>query len=270
MRKYLLIILASFFIIHYSLFVLPGFAQEFNFNRAYNDYLYSYNQYRTAHTDYVAAKQQYLTYKTLTAKTTAQEKTLKMLEGRDEAVRTYLTALRLKLGETAGVSTDEQNILYLKIDAEVSWYQNHKSTLPSAGSISDLIELSDQAQDHYKETEVLAYQILGTVLAGKENALRDEIQTQINSLEEKIGQIRQEGEIDTKTLERWLLEAQNRLTWSKEKQFAAQSLLAGLKPRERNKANVYNRAQSSLTESHQYLKEANSYLLEIIREVKGV
>ena len=269
MKRLPFIFLISLYAISYTLYASPSSAQEFNFNRAYNDYLYSYNQYRAAHTDYVAAKQQYLTYKTLTAKTTAQGKTLKMLEARDKAVRTYLTALRLKLGGTAGVSTDEQNILYLKIDAEVSWYQNHKSTLPGAGSIPDLIELSDQAQDHYKETEVLAYQTLGTILAGKENALRDEIQTQINSLEEKIAQIRQEGEIDTKTLERWLLEAQNRLTWSKEKQFAAQSLLAGLKPRERNKAKVYNRAQSSLAESHQYLKEANSYLLEIIREVKG-
>lgn len=267
--KRLLVVSASLFIIPYSLFISPGFAQEFNFTRAYNDYLYTYNQYRAAHTDYIAAKQQYLAYKTLTAKTTAQEKTLKMLEARDEAVRTYLTALRLKLAETAGVSPYEQNILFLKLDSEVSWYQNHKNTLPSAGSIPDLIKLSDETQNRYKETEVLAYQALGTILAGKENALRDKIQTQINLLEDKIAQIRQEGKVDTKILERWLLEAQNRLTWSKEKQFAAQSLLANLKPREQNKAKVYNQAQFNLTESHQYLKEANSYLLEIIREVKG-
>lgn len=267
MKRLPILLLISTLLLFYS-FTL-AFAQEFDFNRAYNDYIYTYNQYRAAYTTYVAAKQKYLTYKTLTTKTAAQEATLKMLEARDEAVRTYITALRLKLAETAGVSPEERDILYLKIDSEVSWYKVHKNTLPSAGSIPDLIELSDETQAQYRKTEVLAYQSLGTILAGKENALRDKIQTQTDSLEEKIIQIRQEGIIDTKIMERWLLEAQNRVTWSKQKQVTAQSILTELKAREPNKAKVFNEAQFNLIESHQYLKEANSYLLEIVREVKG-
>jgi hypothetical protein len=267
MMKRLSTILITFFLANLIFFIAPVIAQDFNFTQANNDYLYNYNLYRTAHTEYLTAKQQYLTYKTLTAKATAQEKTLKMLQTRDEALRTYLIALKQKLKETDGISLYEKNIIFLRLDSEVSWYQNHRNRLSGAGSLADLIEISNDAQEHYPETEILAYQTLGTVLAGKENALLEKIQTQIDQLEEKIAQVRQEGLIETSLLERWLLEARNRLTWSKEKQYAAQSLLANLKPREQNKAKVYDDAQSNFVESHQYLKEASSYLLEIIREV---
>jgi hypothetical protein len=267
--KRLPIISFFLFLIFYSLLITPALSQEYDFTRAYNDYLYNYNQYRAAHTEYAAAKQQYLAYKTLTSKTTALEKTKKMLETRDETTRTYLLALRLKLNETSGVSPYEQQIVKLRLNNEISWYESHRYTVTSAGTIPDLVDLSQEAQERYQETEVIAYQTLGTILAGKESFLRDQVQEQINTLEDKMAQIRQEGKIDTKTLERWLLEAQNRLTLSKEKQFAAQSLLAQLKVREQNKGRVYSEAQDNLTESHQYLKEANSYLLEIIRELKG-
>ena len=265
--KRLSAVLITLFIFHCTLSITPVFGQDFTSSRAHNDYLYNYNQYRTTHAEYVAAKQQYLTYKTLTAKTAAQEKTRTMLKARDEALRTYFIALRLKLRETAGISSYEKNIVFLRLNNDISWYEDHKARLSGAGSIPDLIEISSEAQERYKETEILAYQALATILAGKENDLRDKIQEQISQLEGKVGQIRQEGIINTKTFERWLLEAQNRLTWSKEKQYAAQSLLANLKPRERNKAKIYNNAQLSFSESHQYLKEATSYLFEIIREV---
>ena len=267
MLKRLPITLASLFIIHYSLFISLAFAQDFNFTQANNDYLYNYNLYRTAHTEYLTAKQQYLAYKTLTAKETAQEKTLKMFQARDQALRTYLIALRTKLKETAGVSVYEKNIVSLRLNNEITFYESNRSRLSSAGSIPDLVKISEEAQERYQETEIVAYQTLGTILAGKENTLLEKIQTQIDQLEEKIAQVRQEGMIETSLLERWLLEARNRLTWSKEKQYTAQSLLANLKTREQNKAKVYHDAQLNFIESHQYLKEASSYLLEIIREV---
>lgn len=254
-------------IFSWLLFSSTAFAQEFSFSQAYEDYLYNYNQYRAAHTQFVAAQQQYLTYKTLTAKAEALEKTKTMLTARDEALRTYLIALRLNLKETPGVSAYEKNIVSLRLNNEINWYETHQARLSAVGSISDSIQISDEAQDHHPETEVSAYQALGTIIAGEENSLRDKIQSQIDQLEIKIAQIRQEGKMETRLFERWLLEAQNRLTWSKEKQFSAQSLLAELKLRERNKGKVYSQAQQSFNESRQYLKEATSFLLEIIREV---
>jgi len=266
--KRLLIILTSLFIIHYSLFITQGIAQEFDFNRSYQDYLYTYGLYHTAHKDYISARSAYLTYKTLTAKTEAMSKTLKMLQLRDEVVRTYLTALRLKLAETTGISDYEQTVLYLKLDDEVSWYIIHRDELPSAGTLEDLVKSSNKAQGQYGLSEVLAYQTLGTILAGKETTLRERLKEEINKINDKIAEIRQRGDKETAMLERWILEAENKLTRSQEKQFEAQQKLAKLRSSERNKMKKHNQARSLFRESHQYLKEANSYLKEIIREVK--
>lgn len=248
--------------------ISPIFAQEFDFPRAYQDYLYTYNQYRPAHQNYIAARSAYLTYKTLTAKTEAMSKTLKMLQLRDEAIRTYLTALRLKLAETTGISNYEQTVLYLKLDSEVNWYFKHRDALPSAGTLEDLVKSSAEAEDQFKKTEVLAYQALGTILSGKEEALRDRIREEIRKINDKLAEIRQRGDKDTAVLERWTLEAENKLTRSQEKQYEAQQKLAKLKPTDRDKQKKYNEARSLFRESHQYLKEANSYLKELVREVK--
>ena len=268
--KRLPIIITLLFLLFWPLVI--AHAQEttpvFDFNRAYNDYVYIYSQYRQAHTEYVVAKQAYLKHKTLTSKTEAQNKTLKMLELRDDVIRTYLTALRMKMAETTGISNYEQNILYLKLDDEVTWYIDHRNALTSAGNLEDLVDSAKETQKKYEKTEILIYQTLGTILAGKEAGLREEINKQIGELKGKVAEIRQRGDKDTTILERWLLEAENRLTRSQEKQFASQQTLTKLNPYDRNKSNDYNKAQFSLEESHQYLKEANSYLKELIREVK--
>ena len=264
MRKILPALLLSFFV-----FSTPILGQEFNFQKAYEDYLFNYNQYRQSYSDFVAAKEAYLTYQTLTSKNTALEKTQKMLKNEDEVIRTYLTALRMKIAETAGITNDEQSILYLKLDNEVSWYGKHKDSLSSAATLEDLVSSSKKMSDQYKNTEVLTYQTLGTILSGKENDFRNQINTKIQDLKGKIGEIRQKGDKDTSLSERWLLEAENRLTRSQEKQFAAQQILAKIKSTNTDKNQSYNKAQFSLEESHQYLKEANSYLREVLREIKS-
>lgn len=256
---------------NYSLLITPAFGQEqvFDFARAYQDYTYTYDQYRIAQADYVAARQAYLNYKTLTSKTEALSQTLRLLKLRDEAIKTYLTALRMKLAETTGITNYEQNILYLKLDDHVSWYADHQQVLPSAGTLEDLVDSAEEAQSKYDETEVIIYQSLGTILAGKETSLRGEIYQTIADLKKKLVEIRQVGDKETAVSERWLLEAENRLTRSQEKQLAAQQLLTTLKAYKEDKKTVYNQAQYLLEESHQYLKEANFYLRELIREVKS-
>ena len=199
----------------------------------------------------------------------ALEKTRQMLKNQDEVVKTYLTALRLKLAETSGISDYEQNVLYLKLDSEVSWFAKHQEKVNSAGSLDDLVESASDGQKEYQETEILIYETLGAILASKETGLREEINQKIRELKDKVGEIRLKGDKNTALAERWLLEAENRLTRSQEKQFAAQQILSKIKASDSNKAEDYNQAQFAFEESHQYLKDANSYLKEVLREIKS-
>jgi len=269
MKKQLPILSLFLFFFFFILLANQVNAQNFNFQKAYDDYLHNYNQYRQANTEFISAKQAYLNYQTLNSKENALNKTSNLIRREDEVVKTYLTALRLKLGQISSISDYELNIIYLKIDNEVAWYQNHQNNLNSTGSLEDLVKSSQTMKQRYQETEVLAYQTLGSILAGKQAYYRIQIKQQIDSLKEKIGIIRQTGDKETQTAERWLLEAENRLTRSQEKEFEAQQILAKMKVSDINKIRDYNQAQYKIEESHQYLKEANHYLKEIIQEVKN-
>jgi len=241
----------------------------FDADKAFQDYLYNTNLYRESHSEYIVARESYLKYQTLTSKNAALEKTRTMLKNQDEVVKTYLTTLRLKLAEVSGITNYGQNVLYLRVDDEIPWFKKHQESLNSAGTLEDLISLGEDGKEQYQETEILAYQTLGAILTSKQSVLYEEIAQRIKELKEKIGEIRAKGDKNTSLAERWLLEAENRLTRSQEKQFNSQQLLAQMKTNDFNKNESYNKAQFAIEESHQYLKEANSYLKEVIRELKN-
>lgn len=266
--KRLLVFLFVFILLLFYSFTLAR-SQNFDFNTAYNNYLAIYNQYRSAHEEYVTASQAYLNYQTLTSKTEAFNKTLKMLELRDEVIKTYLTAIRLKLAETTKIANYDQNVLYLKLDSEIAWYAKHRDSLPSAGNLEDLISSSAEAQRKYQETEIFIYPVLGAILGGKETGLRNKINQNIEVIKTKLAEIKQKGDKNTTTAERWLLEAENRLTRSSQKQISAQKTLSQMRTYDSDKERTYSQAQSTLEESHQYLKEANSNLRELVTEVKN-
>jgi hypothetical protein len=260
------ILIPTLFFFFFSSLIL---AQEFNFDRAYADYLYNYNLYRESYDSYNTARETFLKYQTLTSKNEAIGKTKEMLQNQDEVIKTYLTALRIKLMENPGLSSDEQNILFGNLDNEIERFRQHQEETNKSNTLEDLTNLSEKSKEQYEKTEILIYETLGAIFAGKEIGLREEISQQIKSLKEKVGEIRLKGDKDTSLSERWLLEAENRLTQSQEKQFEGQQNLTKIKS-SLNKSRTYNEAQSSLEKSHQFLKEANSYLKEIIRELKDV
>lgn len=268
--KRLPFILVSFFLfisLHLCIFISPAHSQEFDFNQAFQDYLYTFSRYHTSHTEYVAARNAYQTYKTLTSKSEFLDKTIKMLQLRDDVIQTYVTALRLRLADATGISNYQQTVLYLKLDNEVAWYFNHREVFTAAGSLEDLSGLAKATNTQYPKTEALAYQTLGTILIGKEEALQKRFMEEVTKINDKIAEIRQRGDKETSTIERWMLEAENKLILSQDKQSQAGRTLTSLTDA-RGGQGVFNQVKFLLRESHQYKKEANFYLKEIIREVK--
>lgn len=262
-----IVILFFVFIFTLPLFHSPALTQEFVFNRAFNDYVYNYNLYRSTHLGYITAKSEYQSYNTLTSKTKALEATRKMLLQRAKAFETYLTSLRMKLKEETGVSTYKQSLYFLKLDDEVTWLKQHQSFLTTPSTIEDLIKESRKLENRYPSTSVINYQALGVVLEGKEIYLREEVEELIDLVEKKINEIKASGE-DTQIMERWLIEAKQKIVLSQQKQAEAETILSSMEPKDTGKAKDYDQARHLLTESNQYLKEAVSFLKEIIREVK--
>jgi hypothetical protein len=241
---------------------------ELDFSQAYQDYLFIYNHYLETHKEYVIAKNQYETYGTLTSKTVALEQTVKMLEARDEVVATFLTALRMKMSEETQIGSPRLSELYSQLDQESIWFREHSQTLTSAGAIPDLITLSNQAQNRYLKTEGLIYESLLEIFLYQENLVHQEVENQIEIIDDFISQVRENGDKDVSIIERWLLEAKNKKTRAEEKLKAAASYKTNLFPGLEVGQSIFNRTAQLLEESHQYLKEVNLNLVEIIKEIK--
>ena len=117
----------------FGLTSLSSFSQDFDFGKAYADYTFQLSQYQKAHSEYELAKAAYLQSGTLAAKSEAQVKTASMLVARDETVRTYIVAIRLRLGEVGGILSTEKDPLFSGLDSEAAWYESHRKEVSSAG-----------------------------------------------------------------------------------------------------------------------------------------
>ncbi len=243
-------------------------AQDFDYTRAYQDYTYNFDLYRKAHGEYDLKRSQYMQSKTLAAQEEAQQATAKMLQARDQATITYLTAIRLKLAETKGVDTTSRESHFALIDAEVAWYKSHRDTISSAASLEDLTKDSDLAAERYKSTELVIFKALTLISNGKVDNFQSLITDLIGKVEIKVSEIRAAGDKDTSDIERWILEVKNRVARSQDKEAESWAIINKLKPTDKQKITSYNTSESRFAESLQYLKEANSFAKQIITEIK--
>jgi len=242
-------------------------AQNFDFKKAFSDYLHNFNLYRDAHLGYVSAKSEYLAYETLASQTKALEKTRSMLEKRDNVLICYLTALRTKLAETTRITNYEQNMKYIFLDNQISFLKVNKENLSSPGSLEDLLKVSAEVEEKYKEIELLSFQTLGIISSSQVEKLHKETERQTQKIEEKINQMRNEGE-KTATLERWLLEVKEKNALSAQKYQEAKNILTAMSTKDQNKKQKWLVSLGKFEEAVQYLKESTSYLKEIVREIK--
>lgn len=268
------ILLTSFIV---SLIYAPTIssqASDRSFNQAYKEYSVAAEEYRRTHEDYVLARSQYLKFKTLTSKNNAKEVTLKMLESRDEVAKTYLISLKERIKETKGISKGTSEGLIFRIDEELTWFADHKDKLPSAGSLEDLVSDSEEASERYASVTPLIYESLTAISSGRVSHFRERLNNIFSGTRDKVNEIKEEERTDYKfssrkiqIIDRWIFETENRIARSEEKQAEAETLKAGFGDERKQYASVYNNTLLLLGESQQYLKEASSFVKEIVREI---
>ncbi len=247
--------------------------EVFDFNKAYKDYVFVTDQYNVAHSTYVLARSQYFQAKTLASQAKAQDATAKMLIARDDVMKAYLVALRLRLSETDGVSDTTKQGLFTRIDTDVAFWKTHHDRIDSAASLQDLTSDSNSAKLHFPITETLSYEVLSTIPQGKEFVLRNQLADLLSQTKTKISKIRANGDLDTSESERWVLQTDQKLTRSQDKEIAAQDLISKLTSTDPTNTNqkksvIYGQVTQTLVDSLQYLKEASSYLKEVLKRIK--
>lgn len=248
-------------------------AQGTDYETAYNDYIFTKQNYDTAHSDYLLARAQYQQAQTLASQTKAYNATVKMLQERDKVVITYLTAVRARLAESVGISEGEKTGLQTRIDSEVVWFQTHHDQISSAGDLEDLVESSNEALEHFAFTNQVVHEVLAKIAVGRLESNRGQTLSVLNLIKQKVDKIRQEGELDTSTEEKWIFETENKLTRSLEKSTEAQSYISSIQTldptdKKSNPPALYDKVIESVRQSHQFLLESSNFMKEIVRQIK--
>lgn len=233
-------------------------AQDFNYQRAYQDFLYNLSIYNSRHDEYVLRRSEYLQYKTLVSDENARKTTSEMLKARDETVKTLLTAIRMRVIENQGLVDSEKESLYQRIDPEVKYFSDHKDLIPSAGSLSDLEKDSQKAKEHFEGSTQLVINISLVYLpTGKVAAERKEVERLLSQIKTKITQIKQNNDKDVSFTNKAFIDIDNQLSRSREKENEA-----------KNPQKTWQEAMGLVQESYLYVKNAVSYQNEIIRLIK--
>lgn len=246
-----------------------------SFDEAYSEYIKASQEYNSTHEDYVLKRAQYLRFQTLKSRQDAFDATLKMLQVRDDVVLAYLKAVKAKLNGGRDVPDASRESLNFRIDEEIFWFQDHKANIPSSGDLDDLVSDSGLARGRWQRVEPLAYETMSVLSLGKLLGFTDRTKEIFENTNNKIETIRgdvREGYSFSANkfsiFDRWTLEADGRIARSDERITETVNLIDKLASRPKDSQSQYNKIVSELSQSQIFLKEVNSFVKEVIKQIK--
>jgi hypothetical protein len=245
-------------------------AQVFDFNKAYQDYQYSLSIYQNAYSAYQDSKDFYLKNPTLTLKEDARQKTLAMLKDRDQLSAVYLTMLRMKIVETQGLSEDDKNAIFGKIDPEVKWYQDHDKSYRDGDPLEDLFTKSDESESHYKTTTLpILYESLFDISLGTQVGMQNNMTVIYSSLKEIVGTRVTSGNLDMNPFNRWFTDIDTLITTLNQNRDAAKTQIVKIYGQYYSIVGAYNTSTDILASSQKSLTQLNGFLNEVLISLKN-
>lgn len=248
----------------------------FNSTVAQRDYLFMVEKYNKARSDYLLARSQYLSAQTLAAQTQARNATAAMISSRDEVVRAYLLFLRTKVEEDKNIKPDIKEGLFARLNSEIAWYENHKGRIRSAGSLNDLVADSDEAKKQFETTTRVASEARSLVPIAAVEEARGVASGILGNTRDTINNISSNGDHPVSSAQRWILEAENKLTRSFDKELEARKALESIQTggagnsTRTNPADDFNKLTLLLEESLQFIREGRDHLKEVVKNLKFV
>lgn len=256
----------------------PVVVEKTAFEKQYDEYQAKIKVYATLHQDYVVKRSQYIKFKTLTSQEDAFDSTLAMLQARNDVLSAYFQTLKEKLKDGDDIPGDVEAVMTLELDDESAWLVAHQNTTSTAGTLDDLVKDSQKASNQFNQKEVaIAYKSLSTFALGRVLGYTKRTEDLFSLLKKKIDVIRSETRSDYsfssakfQILDRWMFDAETRIERAKQKNLSVQNLFTDkdLKQKGENAISQYNLSLSNLGQSQLFLKEANTFMSEVIREIK--
>jgi hypothetical protein len=245
-------------------------AQDFNFDKAYQDYIFTQSQYQNAHSAFQDAKDAYLKNSTLTLKEEARKKTRLMLISRDDLERVYLTALRMKIFETKGVDGGQKNSILTLLDTEASWYKDHLTAYPDGEPLESLFTKSTEAETRYKmNTLPLIYNSLFQISLGQLAGFRMDQEDIYKSVRDFIQIQVDAGTMRIDPFNRWFNDIETTVSSLKNNENKAATQVNKLNTEGNySPSGTFKSGIDKISTSQNLLEQLNGFLLELITAVK--
>lgn len=269
MKKTVLIIVFLLFIL-VSRFQVSVDAQAFDFNKAYQDYQYQLGVYQDLYSAYQNSRDSYLKNQTLNLKEEARQKTLAMLKGRDRLISVYITMLRMKIVELKGLSLDEKNNIFGKIDPEVKWYQDHSTSYNDGDPAEILFSKSTEVADRYKNTtQPIIYESLFDISLGEEAGIRLDHQEIFSGLKDVINSGVSSGTLDINPFNRWFSDIEAVINILKDNETKGKNQISAVYGQYYLTSEAYNSSVNTLATSVKSLSELNNFVIEMLTSIKN-
>lgn len=239
-------------------------------DQARQDYLFQFDTYRQKYSEFEIAKNEYKKFGTLTAQTTALEKTKIMLSQRDQLLHSYLMLLVEKLNEDQGLGTTTKQQYLTIIQNELTFLEKHTQLIQAIASLEDAENISGELESHYKVLQISIRQILTVLAIGQLNILGNKYD---NALKEAQAIMATYAGIFSpekqQTINRWILQITNKRSLYQQKLDAIASLNVQLDtPDLAELDRQYNQISLMISEARQYLVEGASFLIELKNALK--
>lgn len=254
-------------VIFFVLAVPTAFAAS---DKAYQDYLYQYDQYRLKLNNFKVARTEYLKFKTLLSETTALDTTKTMMAQRNMLLRAYLLLLNEKLNENQGLSSIDKQLYQTLIQNENAFLNNHTQLITSIGSIDDATDVSKQLESHYLVLYASVRQIITSLALGDLLKLDTQYKTNFELLRKLVDTNRSTLTPEKQsTIDRWLLQINNKQNLFQQKVEQIMTANAQLKGNTQLEMDeLFVNIQKNLNEAKQYLTEGASFMQELITLIK--
>ncbi len=266
MKRIIVLILITISVITVFYLSVPILkAQTFDAKKAFEDYQFQQSLYLTTQAEYEDAKTFYKKNPTLQLREEARRKTLAMLKQRDQLMATYLTALRMQITETTGLTGDERNGIFGKLDPEVTWYQNHMASYQDGDELATLFAKSDESMNRYSNTtKLIVYESLFDITFSQEIGLRTDHQVVYANLKNFINDRVAEGKLTIDPFNRWLNDTDVVLASLSQNEAVARKKISNLYSANYATTQIYNASVQILANSINPLKQLNNYLTEML------
>lgn len=170
------------------------FAEDFTFNKAREDYVFTEDNYKKDLNDFNLKKASYQKNPTLSLKEELRVSLYKFIGSRNDLVKNYLTMLRMKGLESVNT----------KIDPEVVWYQNKKNSYSVNDSLEDILSKSKEEDTHYEtDTLLVIYFALSNISLNQVKTIKEDHLKLYKNLKSESEELVKLGRADASLFDRW-------------------------------------------------------------------